>query len=120
MTSSDHAELAAGELVLEQPVAQVDCEIDLVRLANFHQVTVLVHVHGHEVVADFRSVFGGIGQAELVVLRGFCELWLLFEKDFVALDALLPANLVEALSEEDHVSQDSFVEHLVSLARRSV
>ena len=101
-------------------MAEVDGEVDLVGLADLHQVAVLVHVDGHEVVADLRSVLCGVGKTELVVLRGLRQLGLLLEEDLVALHPLLPADLVEALSEEDDVGEDGLVEHLVGLARRPV
>lgn len=83
-------------------------------------MAVLVHVDGHKVVADFGRVLCRICEAELVVLGSLRQLGLLFEQHFVALNALLPADFVEALSEENYVGQDSLVEHLVSLARCSV
>ena len=47
------AQLRAGELVLEQPVAEVEGQIFLVVPTDFHQATVLYHVDRQKFVADF-------------------------------------------------------------------
>ena len=82
--SGDHAQLRAGELVLEQPVTEVDGQVDLVGLADFHQVAVLVHVDRHKVVADFGCVLCGVGKAKFV-FRSFCNLRVLFYESLLAL-----------------------------------
>lgn len=114
--SGDHAQLRTRKLVFKQPVAEVDGEIDLIGLADFHKVTILVHVDRNEVVANFRRVLGSVGQTELVVLSSFGQLWLFFQKNLITLDALLPADFVEAFSKKDDVGKNCLVKHLVSLS----
>lgn len=92
--SSDHAELGTRELILEQPVAEVDGQIYLVGLTDLHQMPVLIHVDRHKVVADFGSVLSRVCKAEFVILRSLRELRLLLQQNLIALDALLPSNLV--------------------------
>lgn len=57
-------------MVLEQPVAQVDRQVDLVRLGNGNLRLFVLQVHSHKLVADFRGVLSIVIQAELaLVLR---------------------------------------------------
>lgn len=111
--SSDHGQFGAGELALEEPMAEVDGQIDLVVLGYVNDRFLVLHVHCDELVADLGRVLGVVDQAELLVGDIRLELWVVLELDALAFDLLAPAILVEALSEEDHVSQDDFVIALV-------
>ena len=71
------ANFRTGELVLEQPVTEVDGKVNLVGLANFHQFAVLVHVDRHEFVADFGCAVCRVSKAEFLFLL-FCDLRVLF------------------------------------------
>jgi len=52
-------------LVLEEPVAEIDCQVNLVWLGNIEEILVLVHVEGHELITNLRGVFSRIDEAEL-------------------------------------------------------
>ena len=54
--SLDHRQLAARELVLEKPVAQVDRQVDAVHPVDAKRVSVLLHEHSHKLVANFWRV----------------------------------------------------------------
>ena len=95
--SGYHAELGASKMVLEQPVAEVDCKVDLVGLADFYEVATLVHVDRHKVIADFGSVLCGMDETEIDLLS-IIDFRMFFFYDLLALNVLLPANLVETLS----------------------
>ena len=103
-TSGDHGELGAGELALEEPVAEVDGKVDLVVFGDVQHALLVLHVHGHELVADLRRVLGVVDQAKLLVLDVSLQLRIVFESDAFTLDLLAPPVLVQAFPEEDHVS----------------
>jgi hypothetical protein len=100
-------------LALEQPVAKVDGKIDLVVLRDIEDVFLVLHVHRHELVANFWRVFGVVNRAEELPLNVLLQLDIAFKFDALALNFLSPAVLVEALSEEDHVGEDRAVVILV-------
>ena len=52
-------------MALEEPVAEIDGQIDLVRPLNLEQVLILVNIDSHEFVADLRCVLSCIYEAEL-------------------------------------------------------
>ena len=54
--SGNHGQLGAGKLALEQPVAQVDGEVDLVMLRDVEDILLVLHIHRHELVANFWGV----------------------------------------------------------------
>lgn len=43
-------------MALEQPVAKVNGEVDLVVLGDVEDVLLILHVHSHELVANFWGV----------------------------------------------------------------
>ena len=112
VVSCDHRQLGACELFLEEPVAHVDCQIDLLALDNLDLTLVFLHVDSDELVADFRGVFSAVYVTEWLLLQFYEVFWLQLCVVFLALP---PADLVQALSEEDHESQHSLVELVVNL-----
>lgn len=104
-------------MVLEQPVAQVDGQVDLVGLRNRYLSLFVLQVHCHELVANLRSVLSVVIQTELAFVLGihirralavFGATVLLFGLGF-----LLPADLVEALAEQDDIGKHSVEEEIV-------
>jgi len=55
--SSNHSEFGTGELALEEPVAQIDGEVNLVVFCYIKYRFLIFHVHRHKLVADLRGVF---------------------------------------------------------------
>lgn len=102
--SGNHGELGAGKLALEQPVAQVNGEINLIVLRDVEDVLLVLHVHRHELVADFWRMLCIVNRAEKLPLNVLLKLDVAFKFDALALNFLAPAILVEAFSEKDHVS----------------
>lgn len=70
--SCDHTELGASELTLEQPVTQIDGEVNLIRPLDLIEMLVLVNIDGHELVANLRSMLGCVDKAELLCVNGLC------------------------------------------------
>lgn len=83
LKSLDHGKTATGELVLEQPVAQVDGQVDAVHTINREHAAVVLHVHGYELVADLGRVLGRVGLAELSRLHFVLDFWVLGQVDLV-------------------------------------
>lgn len=65
-------------MILKQPVAQIDSEIDLVGF-RYVELTVafVLHEYSDELVAYLRGVLGGLSQTELFFLHLLLEFWLL-------------------------------------------
>lgn len=108
--SCNHGQLAASELILEQPVAQVNCQVNLIWFTNLKQALVLLHENGDEFVADFWSVLCRIDKAELLSARHLCYLRMLLQINLLRFYSLLPADLVKALAEVNHEGHNSAVE----------
>ena len=66
--SRDHGQLGARVLVLKEPVAHIDGQIDLLAFDDFEFALVLLHVDRHKFVADLWRVLGRVDEAELVLL----------------------------------------------------
>ena len=115
--SCDHRQLGARVLILKEPVAHIDSQIDLFTFDDFEFAFVLLHVDSHKFVADLWRVLSCVHQTELVLLElvEFFGLRLL-----VALPPLLPADLVEALAKEDDEGEYCAVECVVNLLAHSV
>lgn len=90
-------------------MAKVDREVYLVVLRNVDDRLLVLHVNGHKLVADFGRVLCIINQTELLVSNVVFHFWIVLQFDAFTLDLLSPAILVEALAEEDHVGEHSFV-----------
>ena len=90
-------------------MAQIDGQIDLVVLGDIVNVLLVLHVHCHELVTDFRRMFCVVHQAELLRLDVQLKLRVVFQTDALAFDLLAPAVLVEAFPEEDHVGEHDLV-----------
>lgn len=100
-------------MAFEQPVAKVDGKIDLVVLWDVEDVLFILHVYSNELVANFRRMLGVVHEAELLSLDINFKHWVAFKSDTFTFDFLSPAVLVETLSEEDNICQDSFIVILV-------
>ena len=118
--SGNHGELGAGELALEQPVAKVNGEVDLVVLRDVKNVLLVLHVHSHELVANFWGVLRIVNWAEELPLNVLLKLDVAFKFDAFTLNFLAPAIFVKALSEENHVSKDRAIVILVDSVTHSV
>ena len=64
-------------MTLEEPMAEVDGQIDLVGPLDLVEVLVLINIDCNELVADFRGMLSGVDEAELLVVDGFSKLRLL-------------------------------------------
>jgi len=116
--SRDHGELGACELVLEEPVAQVDGQVDLVRLLNVGgRVLPLLHEDSHELVADLGRVLRVVREAELLLELPVLPLGLLLWLDPLRLKLLAPPKLVQALPEKDGIREHHLVEGLINSLR---
>ena len=111
--SADHSELGAGELALEEPVAEVDCQVNLVVLWNVNDRLLVLHVHRHKLVAYLWRVLRIVNQTKLFVCNVVLQVRIILQLNGLALDLLAPPVLVEALSEEDHVGEHRLVVALV-------
>ena len=118
--SGDHRQLGAGELALEEPVAEVDGQVDLVMLGNVVDILLVLHVDSHELIADLGGVFGVVHEAELLGLNVLLQVGVVVKSDSFTFDLLAPSVLVQALSEEDHVGQHDFVVVLVDAVGHAV
>lgn len=113
--SLDHGQLAAGELVLEQPVAEVNSQVDAVHSVDAEYAAVVLHVHSHELVANLGRVLSRVRQTELRGLHFLMNFRVLRKVNLVGLDALGPPNVVQALPEEDHECKHDAEEARVGL-----
>lgn len=84
-------------------MAKIDGKIYLIMLWNVDDRFLVLHVNGHELVTDLRSVLCIINQTKLFVGNVVFHFWIVFQFDALTLDFLSPAILVEALAEENHV-----------------
>lgn len=98
-------------------MAKVDGEVNLVRLRYIEKVLVLVHVEGHELVADLGRMFSRIHETELFVTHLLSDVGLPLEVDLFRFNSFLPSDLVEALSEQNYEGHDSLVKRRVGLLR---
>lgn len=85
-------------------MAKVNGEVDLVVLGDVENVLLVLHVHSHELIANFWGVLRIVNWAEELPLNVLLKLDVTFKFDALTLNFLAPAIFVEALSEEDHVS----------------
>jgi hypothetical protein len=97
-----HCKFAAGELVLEQPMAEVYRQVDAVRALNSKHVAMFFDVNCHKLIANFRCVLSRVGETKLGGLHKLLDVQTMIKVDFLALDALGPPNLVQALPKENH------------------
>jgi len=84
-------------------MAKIDGKIYLVMFWNVDDWLLVLHVNGHELVTDLRSMLCIINQTKLFVGYIIFHFWIVFQFDALTLDFLSPAILVEALSEENNV-----------------
>lgn len=101
-------------------MAEVDGEIDLVVLWDVEDVLFVLHVHGNELIANFRCMLGVVHKAELLGLDVDLKHWVAFKSDALALDFLSPSVLIEAFSEENNVGQNGLVVSLVDTVAHPV
>ena len=101
-------------------MAQVDGEVDLVVLRDVENVLLVLHVHSHELVANFWGVLRIVNWAEELPLNVLLKLDVAFKFDAFTLNFLAPAIFVKALSEENHVSKDRAIVILVDSVTHSV
>ena len=92
-------------MALEEPVAKIDRQIDLVVFRDFENRLFVLHVHRHQLVADLWRVLCVVDEAELLVGDLLLQVRPRLELDAFALNLLPPAVLVQALAEENHVRQ---------------
>ena len=95
-------------------MTHIDRQIDLLTLDDLDLALVLFHVHSHEFIADFWSVFSSICGAELLLLK----LYEVFRFRLgVILFAFPPSYFIQTFAEENDESQHSLVERIIDLFR---
>ena len=100
-------------------MAHIDSQVDLFALDDFKFALVLLHIDSDKLIADLGGVFRGVCEAELrFVFLHLIEILLLCL--LIAFTALFPADLVEALTEEDHKGEDSAIKGIIDLLAHSV
>lgn len=104
-------------MVFEKPVAHIDRQVDLLALYDFEFALVLLHIDGHEFVADLWRMLCSVYEAELVLFK-LIELFGLGL--LITLPSLLPSNFVETLSKEDDEGQHCAIEGIVDLLAHCV
>jgi hypothetical protein len=62
-------------------MAEVNCEVNLVWLRYIEEILVLVHVEGHKLVTNLRSMLGRIYETELSVAHLLGDVGLPLEVD---------------------------------------
>jgi hypothetical protein len=107
-------------LVGEEPVAEVDGEVDLIGLCNLEDSFALLHVNRNEFIADFWSVLRGVHKAELLRAHLLGNVRLNLEVELLTFDALLPADLVETLAEVNYEGYYCLVKLRIQLLADSV
>ena len=105
--SRNHRQFRARILVLEEPVAHVDCQVYLLALDDLKLAFVLLHVDCDEFVADFRGVLCCVHYAEWVLFECVKVLWLCLS---VAFPTFLPSDLIKALPEKDDEGENGPIE----------
>jgi hypothetical protein len=105
-------------LILEEPVTQIDGQINLVGFRNLKLcVSFLLHENSDELIANLRCMLCVVDQAELLTLRLDLPLGLLLKLDTLGLKLLRPAQVVQALAKEDGIGKRRPVELLVDPLR---
>lgn len=84
-------------------MTEIDSQVYLVMLRNIIYTLLVLHVHGHKLIAYLRGVFRVVFFTKL--LRCYCDFQLRFVFQFYsfAFYFLTPAVFVETLSKENHV-----------------
>lgn len=108
--SLDHGQLWTSKLVLEEPVAEVDGQVDAVYSINWVDWAVVLHVHRHKLVADLGCVLCSIGKTELDCFHFMSNIRVLWKINLIRLYTFGPPDMIQALSEEYDESQNHFVE----------
>ena len=93
-------------------MAHVDRQVDLLALDDLYLALVLLHVHSHELIADFWGMFCTIYCTKFLLLKFFKVFWFRF---CVVLFALPPPYFIQAFAEKDDESEHSLVEGIVDL-----
>ena len=101
-------------------MAKVDCKVDLVMLWDIKDVLLILHVHCHEFIANFRCMLSVIDKAELLCLDVYLQDWVVLKSYAFALNLLSPSVLIEAFSEEDNVGHHRLVVSMVDSVTHSV
>ena len=78
-------------------------------LGDFENRLLVLHVDGHQLVADLRCMLGVVHEAELLVGYLLLQVRPVLQLDAFAFNLLAPTVLVQAFAEENHVSEDNTV-----------
>lgn len=98
-------------------MAEVYCEIYLIRLGYLKTASLLFHVDSNEFIADFRSMLSIVYQAELICLNLVSQGFIFVNLNAFAFNFLLPADLIQALSEQYHISKHNLIKGIIYLLR---
>jgi hypothetical protein len=90
-------------------MAEIYCQVYAVSTLNSKHVAMLLDVNGDKFVAYFRCVFCGVGETKLCCLHKLFDVGTLIKVDFLALDALGPPDLVQALPKENYKRENRLV-----------
>lgn len=75
-------------------MAEVDSQVYLVRLGYIELVSLVLHVHSNELIANLRSVLSIVYQAELLGFHFLAKILIFLYLDTLRLNLLLPSDLV--------------------------
>lgn len=96
-------------------MAEVNGQVNLVRLGNIKLVVTLVlHEHSHKLVTDLGGMLSVLSKTELLRSHLLLEI---FRLKVLAFDLFAPAKLIQTLSKEDCVYENSAIEPWVDLQR---
>lgn len=100
-------------------MAKVYCQIDLIWLRDIKLISLVFHKYCDKLIADFGSMFSIISQTKLFSVHSLSKVWIFINLNALALNLLLPSDLIKALSEQDSIHKDSLVELFIDFLRDS-
>jgi len=101
-------------------MTQVNGQIYLIMFGNVYDWFLVLHVYSHKLVANLWCMFSIVNYTELLVSNIIFHFWIILQFNTFTFNLFTPSVLVQALSEEDHVSKNNLVIILIDSVAHSV
>ena len=113
LISSNHSKFWTSELALKQPMTKIDCQINLIMLANIEHVFFVLHIYCDKLIAYLWGMFTIVYLTKLFISDEMLYFRLFIQINSFAFNLLAPSIFIQTFSEKNHVRHNCFIVNFI-------
>ena len=113
LISSNHSKFWTSELALKQPMTKIDCQINLIMLANIEHVFFVLHIYCDKLIAYLWGMFTIVYLTKLFISDEMLYFRLFIQINSFTFNLLAPSIFIQTFSEKNHVRHNCFIVNFI-------